>query len=374
MKIAFISNFLNHHQSALAAAFQDLGCKYYFIAMEPVPNERISLGYDKSMNYRRYVIRAYEDWQNAEKVIGICDVVISSWDGRKLLKAAKGRVFIYTERIFKQTDSTALLCRLKNVIRSFKFRYYIIRYAKPEDIYLCVGAYAVRDYQRVGIKKKHICKFAYFPALSMFSSERSYVDDGVVKCLWVGRFVDWKKPEDAVLAVARLFHEGYPVKLVMIGKGPKEDKIKRMVAEQKADSCISFAGALPFEKVREYMHAADIFLFTSTQGEGWGVTLNEAMSEGMAVLASDGAGATTFLVKDGVNGVVYSASDGGGVYTGLKNLAENTQMIERYGKAAFQTMEQCWNARQAARNFIHLYECMEKNVEIDISDGPMSPA
>lgn len=68
---------------------------------------------------------------------------------------------------------------------------------------------------------------------------------------------------------------------------------------------VTFAGFKKPEQVREYMENADIFLFTSDYGEGWGAVLNEAMNSCMAVVADCGIGAAPFLLKPGKNGMVY---------------------------------------------------------------------
>ena len=45
MKVAFFSNFLNHHQLPLCNAFLEIpGVIFKFVATTPVPEERINLG------------------------------------------------------------------------------------------------------------------------------------------------------------------------------------------------------------------------------------------------------------------------------------------------------------------------------------------
>lgn len=373
MKIVLISNFMNHYQLPLADAFMESGCDFHFIATMEVTKERILLGFDGKGNQKNYVVCMYKDRQRADKIIKEADVIISNWDGRKYLKNAGGMVFIYTERFAKPSGSR-FVSAVKNVLRQIKYKYYVLRYTDMETRWLCIGDYAVKDFMGIGIEKSRIYKFGYFPALSRYGADRGYMPDGVVRCLWVGRFMDVKRPDDAVRTVSRLFKEGYPVELVLVGRGDLEEKLRKLVSENGAERCISFASALPAEKVREFMHAADIFLFTSTQWEGWGAVLSEAMSEGMAVLAADGAGATTYLVKDRVNGEIYPSSNADVLYKKLKNLLDNRNLIEEYGRNARQTMESCWNAVQAAENFLQLVRCLKNNEEFDISDEPCSPA
>ena len=46
MRIAFITNFYNHHQKPLAdAMYAALGDDYYFIETAPIPEERLNMGW-----------------------------------------------------------------------------------------------------------------------------------------------------------------------------------------------------------------------------------------------------------------------------------------------------------------------------------------
>ena len=46
MKIAFVTNFYNHHQKPLAdALYSKLGDDYFFIETEPISEERLNMGW-----------------------------------------------------------------------------------------------------------------------------------------------------------------------------------------------------------------------------------------------------------------------------------------------------------------------------------------
>lgn len=117
------------------------------------------------------------------------------------------------------------------------------------------------------------------------------------------------------------------------------------------------------------MHDADIYLFTSDYGEGWGCVLNEAMSEGNAVIASSMAGATTFLVKDNENGMIYDGSSEQ-LYSSLKRLMRSPKLIREFGEAARATIEEKWNGDEACRNLMMQYEKIMKDGCLEIIDGP----
>jgi len=386
MKIVLISNFLNHYQESLASSFMKLpNCIFYFVATEKIPEDRISLGFDEQGNERKYVIKAYENEQKMINLLKDCDVLVTSWDGRKYLEIYNGLhkkkenignvnenlSFIYTERIFKPSGA-CIETILKNKLRKAKFRYYINRYTDRQTKYLCIGDYAVRDYMKIGVSRDKIYKFAYFPSVGDF--ERKYVENNVVKCLWAGRLLEWKKPADAIIAVSKLIKEEFPIELTIIGNGEEESKLKKLVSEQGTEGKINFTGSLRFDKVREYMRMYDVFLFTSTEAEGWGATLNEAMSEGMAVIAADGAGATSYLISDGVNGAVYKSGNVVELYGEIKKMLLHRDLIKKYGVAGNKTIKELWNPDQASCNFVQLALDIKENREVSILEGPCSKA
>ena len=105
------------------------------------------------------------------------------------------------------------------------------------------------------------------------------------KILWVGRMLDWKRVGTLIQALPD------SMELDLYGHGPDEANL-RSLASAKAN--VHFHDFLPIEQVRALMHNHDLYVLPSDGGEGWGAVLNEALEEGMAVLASleSGSGAT----------------------------------------------------------------------------------
>ena len=77
MKIAFFSNFLNHHQLPLCEALYNIkNVEFIFVACEETHQERLNMGYDDMNTKYPFVIRAYENSAMAEKIAMESDVVI----------------------------------------------------------------------------------------------------------------------------------------------------------------------------------------------------------------------------------------------------------------------------------------------------------
>lgn len=78
MRIAFFSNYLNHHQLPLAEAFNDMvGVEYTFVSVIPVPEFRKKLGYKEiDAPFLLDVTKSEENTKRAMALALDADVVI----------------------------------------------------------------------------------------------------------------------------------------------------------------------------------------------------------------------------------------------------------------------------------------------------------
>lgn len=67
-------------------------------------------------------------------------------------------------------------------------------------------------------------------------------------------------------------------------------------------------GGFPIEALNNFYNAADCFL-TTTLGEGWGLTITEAMACGTPVIAPNNTSIPELLGEDGDRGYVYECTD-----------------------------------------------------------------
>ena len=182
---------------------------------------------------------------------------------------------------------------------------------------------------------------------------------------WAGRLLDLKHPDDAIRLAARLRDAGYSFSLRIAGSGTLEPKLRGMIAQYALESQVCLLGSLSPEQVRREMERSAIFLFTSDRHEGWGAVLNEAMNSGCAVVASDAAGSTPYLVGNGNE-----------LYENVVRLLEQPSTREAMGKHAYETITNTWNAQEAARRLVDLIRAISEGVpspELYL-EGPCSRA
>lgn len=388
MKVAFVSNYYNHHQASFSNTMINLtDGQYWFIATEKMDEERIKLGWGDEKCFP-FIIPAYKNnnyLNMAKKVIDNADVVIYGLNGWKNFQLIGNRLkknkltFQYTERIYKQE-----ICWYKLPIQALKLWLVGGRYSSM--YLLCASAYTSYDYARTRCYLEKAYKWGYFPEFRKYdieelmqkkvSSGKSEVGEKIVSILWAGRLIGWKHPEAPIKLADSLKKKGYHFRMSIIGTGEMQQQLYDMISEADLKDCVEILGSMTPNEVRSYMEKADIYLFTSDFNEGWGAVLNESMNSGCAVVASHAIGSVPFLINSGENGLVYRNGDQEHFEQQVKKLLDDPSYRKMLGKKAYHTICTMWNAELAASRLIKLCESIlegNKNANLYAS-GPCSKA
>ncbi len=279
-------------------------------------------------------------------------------------------VFRYSERPLKEG----------NDVRKYVPRFVRWHRRNPpgKPVYLlCAGAYVCDDYARFHLFKNRAYRWGYFPETRRYADFSDLIHrKNRTKILWVGRFIDWKHPEDAVWVAQKLHEKHISFTMELIGTGPLKEKLVKMVQDGGLEQQVIITDALTPSEIRSRMEDAGIYLFTSDRREGWGAVLNESMNSGCAVVASHEIGSVPYLIKDGKNGRIYRSGERTHLLTNVIELLARTDIQESLGEAAYQTITGEWNAEVAAMRFIHLSdEILRGNKYPDLyKTGPCSRA
>lgn len=374
MNLVFLSNYYNHHQAPLCEALSaQAGVTFRFVACGEMTEERRKMwGEWRCLPDFVLVPKTQADWDAVSQDILDADAVIVGSAPQALLrerlKAGK-LIFRYQER------------PLKNGIEPLKFLPRMVKWYKwnppGKPVYLlCASGFTAGDYAKFGLFRGRCYQWGYFPETRFYDIRALLAQKEAGSIFWAGRFLDWKHPDDALRVAARLRDDGYNFTLRIAGAGVLEPQLRAMVSELRLDGCVQLLGSLRPEQVRCEMERSRIFLLTSDRREGWGAVLNEAMNSGCAVVASDAAGATPFLVKDGVNGRVYHSGDTQELYEKVRRLLDDTAAQERLGSAAYRTISELWDAETAAERLLQLSQALlvGRDAHKLFADGPCSQA
>jgi glycosyltransferase involved in cell wall biosynthesis len=118
--------------------------------------------------------------------------------------------------------------------------------------------------------------------------------------LFLGRFIERKRPDLAIEIFAKLHSDHPDTKLIMVGEGPEEKNLKSQISNLKLEYAVEFSGPLfGKEKLKKY-HESDLFLFPSEK-EGFVLVVLEAMAAGLPLVVPDSLGFPE-AVENGKNG------------------------------------------------------------------------
>ncbi len=382
MVITFVSNYINHHQLPFCRAMLDMGpgVEFHFVQTMPMEEKRKEMGWAVDEKELPFLVLSYEEPDRAKELISESDVVIFGWTEGLTREAEQERIsagkrsFRMSERIYREGQWKVVSPR--GLREKYKDH---IRFRKQPVYLLCTGAYVASDFALIHAYPGKMLKWGYFPEVPKV--EKSAGINGPIRLCWAGRLIDLKHPEFAIKLATKLKELGrenpekYAFTMDIVGDGPLLGHLREQARSHGLEDNVRFCGGVKPAKVLDYMSEADVFLFTSNYLEGWGAVVNEAMGSCCAVVASNEAGAVPFLIESGCNGLAYRRGSYSDFETQVLSLFEEPQKIRRLGQNAAQTINNTWNARNAAKEFVRFCKEMQNGCNPKPANaGPMSSA
>ncbi|MCI7178746.1 MAG: glycosyltransferase [Bacteroidales bacterium] len=381
MTVTYFSNFLNHHQANVAdELYEKLGTDYTFVELCPIYDWLLKGGYS-DLSSRPYVLQAWrspENYRKAEELALNADVALFGGPETLKLEVMRAKTGKLTFDVGERWLKRGLLNLASPRLLRYFWYYYTV-FSKENVYKLCSSAYACGDHYKLYSFKNRCYKWGYFTKVEDFPFETSAnfdvsSEETEVHLMWCARFLRWKHPELPVRLARRLKDKGYKFVFDMYGSGVELENVKRLASELEVTDVLRFQGNLPNDKILEQMRQHEIFLFTSDKNEGWGAVLNESMSNGCAVVASDEIGSVPFLVEDGVNGLVFKSEDLDSLETKVMSLLDNADCRRTIAANAMRTMRTLWSPQNAADNLLRLIDDLQAGRDTSIAVGPCSKA
>jgi len=151
-----------------------------------------------------------------------------------------------------------------------------------------------------------------------------------IKCVIVGRLDEGKGQADAIRAVNELVEQGLSVRLLIVGDGDKRYRhyLERLISELGLNDHVKIIGYT--DNPYPLFKAADVVLVCS-RCEAFGRVTVEAMKLGKPVIGTRACG-TAELIREGFNGLLYSAGDYRELADKIRLLAYHPDLIVSLGE------------------------------------------
>jgi len=169
------------------------------------------------------------------------------------------------------------------------------------------GLYKMGCRGRIDVLSNGVDFNVYSPGNSSDDLKRRFCKNGGPMILHVGRITTEKGIGVLLKAAKELKSSRVGFKLVIVGKGPALEQYKAASESMGLSDCVVFAGFVPDEELPKYYASSDLFI-TASAVETQGIVILEALASGIPVIGAR-AGAIPELVKEGRNGMLFSAGD-----------------------------------------------------------------
>lgn len=144
---------------------------------------------------------------------------------------------------------------------------------------------------------------------------------------------------------------GGACQFLIVGEGPEEPALRKLMRQLNLEKHVTFAHpSVPHAQILE---DADIYVQTS-KAEGFGVSVLEAMSWGLPVVATS-VGGLISLVRDGQNGFLVPVENPGAVAGKILDLLADVPLRMKLGQAGRALVAEQFSAQQMIDDTEHIY-------------------
>ncbi|MDO4188925.1 MAG: glycosyltransferase family 4 protein, partial [Lachnospiraceae bacterium] len=125
--------------------------------------------------------------------------------------------------------------------------------------------------------------------------------------LYVGRFVEEKRPLRAIEVFSKVHGKDEAYKLIMIGQGPMHSAIDECIRGHALEGYVTIVSHIPNKDMWEFYSMSDCFINLNQQ-EIFGMAILEAMYYGCKTVAWTAPG-PDYIIDDGIDGYIVRSDD-----------------------------------------------------------------
>jgi glycosyltransferase involved in cell wall biosynthesis len=168
----------------------------------------------------------------------------------------------------------------------------------------------------------------------------------------IGRLSPVKGQDVLLKAAEKLVGNFSDIKVLLVGNGPDENRLKDLSATLGLKENVIFADSI--EDTTEILPAIDIFVLPSIE-EGLGLSLMEAMASGKPCIASR-VGGIESLIEDGITGILFDPGDSDDLARAVRYVLNNSERQEAFKEAARKRVINEFDINQMASRMEKMYE------------------
>lgn len=202
----------------------------------------------------------------------------------------------------------------------------------------------VRDQEgaRFGLRGERTCTLYNGIDFTRFRPGPPKASGAPLRLITAAYFQPDKGVDRLVRAFARV--QGGAATLTLCGDGPEAPRIEALISSLGLSDRVECVGLR--DDLEQLLPRADVFIHTARR-EAFGLAIAEAMSCGLAVVASS-VGGVPELVEDGVSGLLVPPGDEGALTQAIERLLRNPMLRQRLGVNARSRIVERFGLRRSA--------------------------
>ena len=207
------------------------------------------------------------------------------------------------------------------------------------------------------------------PQLEKVSRSQFGFADGEVLLVTVGRLVARKAVDQLISLIERF--QGLAIRLLVLGSGPEEHKLRELANAKHVEKQIEFMGQVGESEKFRLLQISDLYVSTS-QHEGFGLVFLEAMACGLPIVCYDFGGQTDFL-QNQESGHLVPLNDLETFRERCLQLIKDPSQRERMGRHNLLVMEDYY-IDQCARRYEQIFNQVRGKGSPRVESKPIQPA
>ncbi|MBF0456387.1 MAG: glycosyltransferase family 4 protein [Nitrospirae bacterium] len=172
-------------------------------------------------------------------------------------------------------------------------------------------------------------KFRPMPKSVELINRHSPKDERIV--LSICRLVGWKGLQYAISALVHI-DKSLSVKYLIGGEGPYENTLRKLASDLHVEDKVVFLGRLSSAEIPSYYSIAHAAIYPSVADETFGISIAEAMSCGVPVVAANVGGIPEVVTED--TGFLIPPGDAQAIAAAVNTLVMDEELRQRLGHAA----------------------------------------
>lgn len=189
-------------------------------------------------------------------------------------------------------------------------------------------------------------------------SERNFNYD----LISIGRLVEAKNYPLLIEAIKILRDRNINLKACIVGGGPLEDMVKRLIAQYDLNNIVTLTGELLYSEAQSFLEKSRLFVLSSSW-EGFGVVIIEAMAKGLPIISTDCDFGPAEILRSENNtyGKLVPVNDPEALANSISEILGNKEKMSKFSKLSLARVKD-FDIKNIAHQHEELFNKLSKEV------------